>query len=283
MSPLRSRRPPAWLFQLSTHMSNIVVAISAVGAIAVLVLHMLGKLNDLVIETNEIVLLFLAELLLLVAVEVRLHLYKIETGLADEISQLHLTGTAGISGIFTSRNDLPEFHKIIEPAKHDIWIFGVELAYVVLQQLTTLENKLRGGCELKILFFDLAHDHPSRVVVERVGETLGLPALSRQIELNLHTTLRWRDGLDDSLRPRVEIRMTKNIPSHNAVFCDKDHPDGSLMLEMFPPNTNRQLRWSVWMTAQKAGKLYERYAHGYQRIWDAARAAKPAPDAHDAG
>lgn len=264
-------RTPWWRDPSTFGDAAAVVAASVAVALTVLDLLDLLEVGWFRDNLAKITLLLVSLIALSGVAERRLLMGRWHAPLLDGIRSLSVGPYQGLTGVYSRRIQLPSYPELVQSAKKEILIAGVEFGYVALQQIPTLERKSMAGCRIKLLLVDPGSDSQPNPILEPLRETLDFPQLEELLRTSLSRLSHWESQLPASASKRVEIRVTRSVPTHVVTFVDKDLPTGRMVLEMLPPKADAADRWLVLIEAQRGGELYGRYAKGYEQLWTEAQ------------
>lgn len=253
---------------------DLVLGIAASAAVVLLCLDLFGLLDYQYIKDNldKFTTLLIALYIVSAVIERRLLLVRHQNNVLLEIQKASRGPYRGFSAIYACREHMPTFSDMIQSARKELYIAGIDLAFVVLQQLTTLQAKAEAGCCIKLLLVDAGDAAAPNPILDSLGETLDYHRpLKDVLQANIDKLCQWKSKLPKAVQKRIEIKLSMAIPTHIAVFLDKDQLSGRMYLEMLPPKTDAQQRWSLVVDSHQCREVYPVYLQAYKALWAAAR------------
>lgn len=266
-----SAKKPWW--RNPSTIGDVVAVIAAFLAILLTILDILNLLEIGWFKDNLIKFTLLLVSLVVVSdvVERRFLTHQLQGSILDEINRIKIGPYHGVENVFANREQLPPFADMIESGKQEIFIAGIEFGYIALQQLPTLEQKANFGCEIRLLMVNPGSKEEPNPLINMLQETFEFPQLGDVLLANLNRILHWKSTLPNTVRQKIEVRVTNSVPTHIVTFVDKNHSSGKMLLEMLPPNIDVRDRWLVKINAQNGGDLYRNYVKAYDLLWKKAQ------------
>lgn len=254
-------------------LGDVTAVIAASIAVVLTVLDLLDLLEVGWFRDNlaKLTLLLVSLMVIFDVVERRFLLNRLHVSLLEEMRRLRLGPYQGLTSVYSNRLQLPPYPEMVQSATKEIFVSGIEFGYIALHQIPTLERKAVSGCKIKLLMVDPGSDDQPNPLLEPLQETFAFPQLGELLRTNLSRLSQWKSQLPTAVGRRIEIRVTRAVPTHIVTFLDKDLPSGKMYLEMIPPRIDVTERWLVLIEANKGGELYSRYTKAYDQLWSEAQ------------
>ena len=264
-----SSRKPWW--KDSAMISDIIIFIAALVAISLSVIDALDlwDIQWFTDRLSQITVALVSALILFSVVERHFLINRWQVSLLKEIRESRVGPYQGLTSVYSNRDHLPRFPEWVEGATEEVFISGVNLAYIALHQTITLEAKATSGCNIKLLLVDPGTEDQPNPLLEPWQKTFADPQTGELLKTNLRRLSHWKSQLPTAARGRIEIWTTRSVPTHSVTFLDKHLPSGKLLLMMITPKTDE--RWGVLIENGRGGELYSRYVKAYEELWDEAQ------------
>lgn len=190
--------------------------------------------------------------------------------LEDSIQTFQIGPYKGVSKVYSNRNQLPPFSDMVKDAGEEIFVAGINLGFIALYQLSTLQKKAESGCNIKLLMVDPNSSDSPNSVIEALKRTIS-PTLDKLLSSNIERLNFWVSKLTQKTKNHIDIRVTQSIPFSSVTFVDKSTSSGKLYLGVFAPKMEDAGALFLLIEGNTGGETYQDYVKAYERIWKEAR------------
>ncbi len=172
-------------------------------------------------------------------------------------------------GVLKLRSECPPFEQVIEEAKHEVWISGINLA--ISAAITgVLGVKAEEGVKIKLLSIDPEGDSCGEIAAYFGYDEQEMIA---RIRANLHTLY---SHLVQNFPDTVELRTTIHRLSSGYFAVDPDTGKGQMTVTAYLYQTkDSHLSPVLFLTKPTSPYWFDKYSDDFHSIWNDAKVWSP--------
>jgi hypothetical protein len=139
--------------------------------------------------------------------------------------------------------DYKDFNTYCRGAQ-DVFLCGLSLGFVTIQQRFYFEDRLRNGCDFRLLIVDPDLSDDAFQLIAEHDERFNGPEFIQFLRSELRTSLMILHGLCDipGRTGHIEVRATKGLPAFTITMVDPSQESGKMRIELRPYKRNQGAR-----------------------------------------
>lgn len=139
--------------------------------------------------------------------------------------------------------DYKDFNTYCRGAQ-DVFLCGLSLGFVTMQQRFYFEDRLRNGCDFRLLIVDPELSDDAFELIAEHDERFNGPSFIQFLRSELRTSLMILNGLCDipGRTGHIEVRATKGLPAFTITMVDPSQESGKMRIELRPYKRNQGAR-----------------------------------------
>ncbi|MBM3300188.1 MAG: hypothetical protein FJY85_09555 [Deltaproteobacteria bacterium] len=163
-----------------------------------------------------------------------------------------------------------EGSRFAERAKQarQIFLGGYTLINVVGSNMGLLEQRLKDGCQLRVLMID-----PNALAGELIRSTELTGRFSRDAETVLAYMIQLRETIRSTKKGKLEVRLLNFVPSCGFIIIDGGQPYGWMSIGIYPPAYKSRLEERVHFELNRDGDQpwFGLFMGQYEKLWGEGR------------